>query len=194
MSHRFSLLVAFLIGVSFSPEVRSQSLLQTISQTNLVGVNIPDPGQYSSSVMLDPGSLFDQITQVRVNLVLSSPIASQPMWLGQIKANLLYGTGTEVQRAAVVLDRLGVTGSDPFGSSATSLNQTFDLGTAFNGSLLASNLWTLTVADMQSGATARFDSWTLEVSGVPEPSSASLLILGLAAVLARRRRCRRSAV
>jgi len=186
--------VALLMVGVLAPEARSQSLLQIVSQTNSVGVNLPDPGQYSSSVTLNPSLLFDQITQVRVNLVLSSPNPSQPMWLGQIKANLLYGIGTEVQRSAVVLDRLGVTGSDPFGSNATSLNQTFDLGTAFNGSLLASNLWTLTVADMQSGATARFDSWTLEVSGVPEPSSASLVILGLAAVLARRRRCRRSAV
>jgi hypothetical protein len=188
MSHRFSLLVAFLIGVSFSPEVRSQPLLHTISQTNLVGVNIPDPGQYSSSVTLDPGSLFDQITQVRVNLVLSSPIASQPMWLGQIKANLLYGNGTEAQRGSVVLDRFGVTSSNPFGSSATSLNQTFDLGTAFNGALLGSNLWTLTVADMQTGAMAKFEQWTLEVTGVPEPTSSSLLVLGIGALLALRRR------
>jgi hypothetical protein len=188
MSHRFTLLVALLIGVSFSPEVRSQSLLHTISQTNLVGVNIPDPGQYSSSVTLDPGSLFDQITQVRVNLVLSSPIASQPMWLGQIKANLLYGNGTEAQRGSVVLDRFGVTSSNPFGSSATSLNQTFDLGTAFNGALLGSNLWTLTVADMQTGAMAKFEQWTLEVTGVPEPTSSSLLVLGIGALLALRRR------
>jgi hypothetical protein len=168
---------------SLAPEVRSQ----TIIQTNNVGVDLPDPGQYSSSVLLNQ-SLFDQITQVRVNLTLSSPFASQPMWLGQIKASLLYGNNTEAQRGVVFLDRLGVTSSDPFGSSGTSLNQTFDLGTAFNGDLLASNLWTLTVADMQSGATARFDSWTLEVSGVPEPGSASLVILGLAAVLAGRRR------
>ncbi|NDE85446.1 MAG: PEP-CTERM sorting domain-containing protein, partial [Verrucomicrobia bacterium] len=78
----------------------------------------------------------------------------------------------------------------PFGSNATSLNQTFDLGTSFNGGLLASNLWTLTVADMQTGATARFDSWTLEVSGIPEPSSASLLGVGIGALLALRLRRR----
>lgn len=188
MNHCFALLVALLMVASLSSEGRSQSLLQTISRTNLVGVNIPDPGQYSSSVSLDPGSLFDQITQVRVNLVLSSPIPSQPMWLGQIKANLLYGDGTESQRASVVIDRLGVTSSDPFGNSATSLDQTFDLGTAFNGALLASHLWTLTVADMQTGATAKFDRWTLEVSGVPEPSSSSLLVVGIGALLALRRR------
>ena len=193
MNKIFTILLAgFGIFGSLASEVRSQSLLQTITQTNSVGVNLPDPGQYSSSVTLNPSLLFDQITQVRVNLVLSSPNPSQPMWLGQIKANLLYGIGTEVQRSAVVLDRLGVTGSDPFGSSATSLNQTFDLGTAFNGSLLASNLWTLTVADMQTGATARFDSWTLEVSGVPEPSSASLLLAGMGGLWAWYRRRRKA--
>jgi hypothetical protein len=189
MKPHLLLLAVWILGL-WLPEGRTQSLLQMVS-TNSVGVNLPDPGQYSSSVSLNPVSLFDQITQVRVNLVLSSPHPAQPMWLGQIKAMLLYGIGTEAQRSAVVLDRVGVTSSDPFGSSATSLNQLFDLGSAFNGGLLASNLWTLTVADMQSGATARFDSWTLEVSGVPEPSSASLVILGLAAVLAKRRRCRR---
>jgi hypothetical protein len=188
MNKIFTILLANLVIFgSLASEVRSQSLLQTFIQTNNVGVNIPDPGQYSSSITMNQ-SLFDQITNVKVSLVLSSPVALQPMWLGQIKASLLYGNNTETQRGVVFLDRLGVTSSDPFGSSATSLNQTFDLGTAFNGGLLASNLWTLTVADMQSGAIARFDSWTLEVSGVPEPSSASLVILGLAAVLAGRRR------
>lgn len=184
------ILTVWNLGLCLS-EGRAQSLLQMVS-TNPVGVNLPDPGQYSSSVSLNPVSLFDQITQVRVNLVLSSPNPVQPMWLGQIKAMLLYGIGTEAQRSAVVLDRVGVTSSDPFGSSATSLNQLFDLGSAFNGGLLASNLWTLTVADMQSGATARFDSWTLEVSGVPEPSSASLLAVGIGGLLALRRRRRKA--
>ena len=183
MNKIFTILLAgFGIFGSLASEVRSQ----TIIQTNNVGVDLPDPGQYSSSVLLNQ-SLFDQITQVRVNLTLSSPFASQPMWLGQIKASLLYGNNTEAQRGVVFLDRLGVTSSDPFGSSGTSLNQTFDLGTAFNGDLLASNLWTLTVADIQSGATARFDSWTLEVSGVPEPSAGVLLMLGIGGLMALRR-------
>jgi hypothetical protein len=184
----FSLALMIFLAVALRPpEAQSQPLLQMVS-TNAVGVNLADPGQYSSTVNLNPSLLFDQITQVRVNLVLSSPDPLQPMWLGQIRANLLYGIGTEVQRSAVVLDRLGVTASDSFGSGATSLNQTFDLGSAFNGGLLASNLWTLTVADMQSGATARFDSWTLEVSGVPEPSSVSMLIAGAIGLLALNRR------
>jgi len=188
---KFSLLlVTILVAASFTREARSQALLQMIN-TNAVGVVLGDPGQYSSTVSLNPSSLFDQITQVRVSLVLSSPNPSQPMWLGQIEAMLLYGINTEAQRSAILLDRQGVTETDLFGSNATSLNQTFDLGGAFNGGLLESHLWTLTVADRQSGAVARFDSWTLEVSGVPEPSSASLLILGLAAALANRRRCRR---
>jgi len=51
--------------------------------------------------------------------------------------------------------------------------------------------WTLFVADAQAGGTGQLTEWKVTMEGVPEPSSASLVILGLAAVLARRRRCRR---
>jgi hypothetical protein len=51
--------------------------------------------------------------------------------------------------------------------------------------------WTLFVSDQQAGATGQLVEWKVTMQGVPEPSSASMLILGLAAVLARRRRCRR---
>lgn len=54
--------------------------------------------------------------------------------------------------------------------------------------------WTLFIADAKAGGTGQLTDWKVTMQGVPEPSSASLLILGLAAVLARRRRCRRSAV
>ena len=93
MNKIFTILLANLVIFgSLASEVRSQSLLQTFIQTNNVGVNIPDPGQYSSSITMNQ-SLFDQITNVKVSLVLSSPVALQPMWLGQIKASLLYGNG-----------------------------------------------------------------------------------------------------
>jgi len=51
--------------------------------------------------------------------------------------------------------------------------------------------WTLFVADAKAGGTGQLVEWKVTMQGVPEPSSASLLILGLAAVLARSRRCRR---
>ena len=51
--------------------------------------------------------------------------------------------------------------------------------------------WTLFVSDQQAGGTGQLVEWKVTMQGVPEPSSASLLILGLAAVLARNRRCRR---
>jgi len=51
--------------------------------------------------------------------------------------------------------------------------------------------WTLFVSDQQAGGTGQLVEWKVTMQGVPEPSSASLLILGLAAVLARSRRCRR---
>ena len=50
--------------------------------------------------------------------------------------------------------------------------------------------WTLFVADAKAGGTGQLVEWKVTMQGVPEPSSASLLILGLAAVLARSRRCR----
>jgi len=51
--------------------------------------------------------------------------------------------------------------------------------------------WTLFVSDQQAGGTGQLVEWKVTMQGVPEPSSASLLILGLAAVRARSRRCRR---
>jgi len=51
--------------------------------------------------------------------------------------------------------------------------------------------WTLFIADAKAGGTGQLVEWKVSMQGVPEPSSASLLILGLAAVLARSRRCRR---
>jgi hypothetical protein len=68
--------------------------------------------------------------------------------------------------------------------------------TTLNGLGLGSpnGTWTLFVADTQAGGIGQLTEWSVSMQGVPEPGSASLLILGLAAVLARRRRCSRSAV
>ena len=59
------------------------------------------------------------------------------------------------------------------------------------GAVSPNGTWTLFVADAKAGGTGQLVEWKVTMQGVPEPSSASLLILGLAAVLARSRRCRR---
>ena len=59
------------------------------------------------------------------------------------------------------------------------------------GGVSPNGTWTLFVADAKAGGTGLLTDWSVRMEGVPEPSSASLVILGLAAVLARSRRCRR---
>ena len=58
------------------------------------------------------------------------------------------------------------------------------------GAVSPNGTWTLFVADAKAGGTGQLVEWKVTMQGVPEPSSASLLVLGLAAVLARSRRCR----
>jgi subtilisin-like proprotein convertase family protein len=48
--------------------------------------------------------------------------------------------------------------------------------------------WTLYLADVSSGASHTLDSWSMEITGIPEPSSSSLLILAAAMILSRRQR------
>ncbi len=54
----------------------------------------------------------------------------------------------------------------------------------FNGSN-ANGVWTLSVSDRASGDTHKLDRWSIHVCGTPEP--ASLMLLGLAGLLIRRR-------
>ncbi|MEK7951980.1 proprotein convertase P-domain-containing protein [Luteolibacter soli] len=54
------------------------------------------------------------------------------------------------------------------------------------GGLNADGEWTLFVADAATGEIATFESWTLTLTGVPEPSSA--LLAGLGCLMAFRRR------
>lgn len=56
---------------------------------------------------------------------------------------------------------------------------------------LAGGVWTLEVGDYAGGEVGTLVSWTLDitaVSAIPEPSTASLLCLGLVVLAARRRR------
>jgi len=51
----------------------------------------------------------------------------------------------------------------------------------------ANNTWTLFVADQAAGETSTLQSWTLTITGVPEPSVALLGGLGMLLLLRRRR-------
>jgi len=100
---------------------------------NVEGVNqaIPDRGQHLSLLdMADSG--MASISNVRVDLSLSSQSQQNPMWLGQVYASLTYGVGSEEERTAVLLNRPGVSNSNSFGSSLSSLNVSFDDSAATN--------------------------------------------------------------
>jgi hypothetical protein len=103
---------------------------QEVTLLHSVAVNqgeIPDRGQYVSMSLLDlANSGMASITDVNVNLSLSSLNQNNPMWLGQVYASLTYGVASENERVAVLLNRPGVTNTDAFGSSLSSLNVTFD--------------------------------------------------------------------
>jgi subtilisin-like proprotein convertase family protein len=48
--------------------------------------------------------------------------------------------------------------------------------------------WTLFVADLSGGDTHTLNSWSMEITGVPEPGTLSLLALSAATLLRRRRK------
>jgi uncharacterized protein (TIGR03382 family) len=50
-----------------------------------------------------------------------------------------------------------------------------------------SGLWTLFVADQSAGEESVLASWTIEITGIPEPSVALLGAMGALALLRRRR-------
>ena len=83
---------------------------------------IPDgSGQYTDTRTLGGLSSFSNIT-VSLNLTTQTP--SNPMWLGDLYSTLTYGTASEANRVAVLLNRPGRDIAHPFGSSLSSLNVT----------------------------------------------------------------------
>ena len=111
-----------LLGVA-SANAQEVTLLHSVA----VNQEIPDRGQYVSMSLLDLANAgMAGITDVNVNLSLSSLNESSPMRLGQIYASLTYGVASEDERVAVLLNRPGVTDSNAFGSRLSSLNVTFD--------------------------------------------------------------------
>jgi autotransporter-associated beta strand protein len=154
-----------LAGVALAERASADLLLERVIDVNQL---IPDRGQYVSSIVW-PVVGITSITSVKVNLQLSSPNASNPMWLGDMVASLTYGVASEDERVGVLFNRPGVTQQDPWGSSASSLNQSYSFATEFDGSLLASNRWTMLVGDQMAGGVGRLNRWSISITGaVPE--------------------------
>jgi autotransporter-associated beta strand protein len=118
---------ALLAGLAFLGVASTNAQEVTLLRSVNVNQEIPDRGQYVSVSLLDlANSGMASITDVNVNLSLSSLSQNNPMWLGQVYASLTYGVASEGVRTAVLLNRPGFSNSDAFGSSLSSLNVTFD--------------------------------------------------------------------
>ena len=131
-----------------------------IERTMNVGASIPDRGQYVSTILWTDAGL-SSIRRVSLDLALSSPGATNPMWLGDMVATLTHGTASETERTATVFDYFG---GDP-DNSATSLVGSYHFESQFDGSWLTSNRWSLLVADRAQGGVGRLDSWKMTVEG-----------------------------
>jgi autotransporter-associated beta strand protein len=86
--------------------------------------SVPDGnGQYTTTHTLGGLSAFSNVT---VNLNLTTPDNNNPMFLGDMYSTLTYGTPSESNRTAVLLNRPGRDDTNAFGSSLSSLNVTLD--------------------------------------------------------------------
>jgi len=125
--------LAVLAGVAFLGigSANAQEVEVTWLRNVEVNQEVSDRGQ-SVSLLDMANSGLGSISNVKVDLSLSSLSQDNPMWLGQIYASLTYGVASEEERTAVLLNRPGVSNSDAFGSSLSSLNVTFDDSAATN--------------------------------------------------------------
>jgi len=116
---------AFLAGLAFFGVASANAQEATWLRNVEVNQTVSDRGQ-SVSLLDMANSGMGSITDVNVNLSLSSLTQDNPMWLGQIYSTLTYGVASEGVRTAVLLNRPGVSDSNAFGSGLSSLNVTFD--------------------------------------------------------------------
>jgi hypothetical protein len=129
---KFTLGMGRLLAVVTSVGLASANAQEVTWLRNVeVNQEVSDRGQYVS--LLDmANSGIAGISNVKVDLSMSSIAQNNPMWLGQVYASLTYGVASEGARTAVLLNRPAVTSSDAFGSSLSSLNVTFDDSAATN--------------------------------------------------------------
>jgi subtilisin-like proprotein convertase family protein len=150
------------------------------------------------------------ITSVNVDLDISGG------YNGDLYGYLTSQNANGNTATEVLLNQIGTSRANPFGSSGSGMNVTLSDSGTINGSihnatgiptgtwqpdsantldgtfggLTANGTWTLFLADMSvGGGTSTLDSWGLDIQTVPEPNMLTLLSLGLSALGFLRRVC-----
>jgi len=119
------------LAIWFGLAATSQAQL-TLNYNFTPNLTVTDNGQVSSVQTLSGLSDLTSITDVKVNLNLTSANAADPMYLGDLYSSLTLGTSSESQRIAVLLNRAGRSNTDAFGSGLSSLNVTLDNSASTN--------------------------------------------------------------
>ena len=170
-----------------------------------VNTAIPDGNPTGITVSQSFPNLFTgTITSVSVDLNISGG------YNGDLYAYLVYQDANNNSATEILLNRIGASPSNPFGSSGSGMTVTLSDGGTVNGSIhnaagaptgtwlpdttatlsstfggmAADGTWTLFLADMSvGGGTSELNSWGLEVTAVPEPWETGVLfgIAGMAA-------------
>jgi len=183
-------------------------LIENFTSGSSVGT-IPDGNPtgaaFSGDVSDAPGMTVSELT---VTLNISGGFN------GNLYAYLDAPNGTQV----ILMDRPGVGGDNQFGATGAGMNITLQDSGAVNGSIqnetsgavlsgsynaagtladfngsAVDGTWELFFADeVTGGGTSTLDSWSLDITAVPEPVNMALVIFGLMAIATRVVGARRS--
>jgi hypothetical protein len=165
------------------------------------------PAGYPTGITVSqsfPNLYNGEITSVSVDLNISGGFN------GGLYGYLVYQDANGNTATETLLNYIGTSPSNPFGSSGAGLNVTLSDSGTINGSIhgatgiptgtwlpdssitlnstfggmAADGTWTLFLADMYAGDTSgTLESWGLEVTAIPEPAEAGL-ILGIGGLVA----------
>ena len=152
-SKKLILILAVLLGVFVAPGARAQLIIE---RTVAVNQTIADRGQYVSTIVWANTGL-SSISRAAISFSFSSADVTRPMILGQFYGSLTYGTASEEERMAQLFSPT---------NALSGFTPTYTVESALDGPRLASDTWSVLVADqVKGGGAAVWNSWKLTVEG-----------------------------